>query len=140
MSMYRRILIAYDGSAAARKALESALATASRDGAELFVVTVCQPPDIGDDVETEAVIESSKRFHRSLLAEVRGEISKKGVTTHYELCVGHPAEQIISCADRHEVDLIVLGDRGRSKFAQLLLGSVSKHVLQHADRPVLLVR
>jgi nucleotide-binding universal stress UspA family protein len=138
--MYRRILIAYDGSAAARKALETALATAVRDGAELFVVTVCHPPDIGDDVETEAIIEGSKRFHRSLLAEARGEVAGTQVAAHYDLCVGHPAEQIISCADRHDVDLIVVGSRGRSKFAQLLLGSVSKHVVQHADRQVLVVR
>jgi nucleotide-binding universal stress UspA family protein len=138
--MYRRILIAYDGSAAARKALETALATASRDGAELFVVTVCHPPDIGDDVETEAIVESSTRFHRSLLAEARGEVARTGVAAQYDLCVGHPAEQILTCADRHNVDLIVIGSRGRSKFAQLLLGSVSKHVLQHANRQVLVVR
>lgn len=138
--MYRRILIAYDGSAAAHKALDTALATAVRDRAELFVVTVCHPPDIGDDVETEAIIESSKRFHRSLLAQVRVELSKTDVAAQYELCVGHPAEQIISCADRHDVDLIVVGSRGRSKFARLLLGSVSKHIVQHADRQVLVVR
>jgi nucleotide-binding universal stress UspA family protein len=38
------------------------------------------------------------------------------------------------------VDLIVVGDRGRSKFAKLLLGSVSKQVVQYANRAVLVVR
>ena len=54
--------------------------------------------------------------------------------------IGHPAEQIIYRADAYGADLIVVGDRGRSKFARLVLGSVSKHVVEHADRPVLVVR
>ena len=60
--------------------------------------------------------------------------------THFEVAVGHPAEQIIYDADRHGVDLIVVGDRGRSKFARLLLGSVSKQVVQYAGRAVLVAR
>jgi len=54
--------------------------------------------------------------------------------------VGNPAEQIIYYADRNGVDLIVVGDRGRSKLARLLLGSVSKNVVEHAGRPVMVVR
>ena len=138
--MYRRIVAAYDGSPGARKAFEAALAAAKRDEAELHVITVSQPPEIGDDVETEAVIESSKRFHRGLLAELRGELGTSGVKAHYEVLVGHAASQIIDYADRVEADLIVVGSKGRSRLAQVLLGSVSRHVVQHADRPVLVVR
>lgn len=138
--MYRKILVGYDGSKAARKAVDTALRLAAKDGAELFVLAVSQPPDIGDDVETEAVIEGSRRYHRGLLAELRGELARSGVKAHYEVAVGHPAEQIIYHADQHGADLIVVGDRGRSRFARLLLGSVSKHVVQYAERPVLVVR
>ena len=59
---------------------------------------------------------------------------------HFEVSVGHPAEQIIYDADRHGVDLIVVGDRGRSKLAKFLLGSVSKQVVHYANRPVMVVR
>ena len=64
----------------------------------------------------------------------------KKIKAHLEVGVGHPAEQIIYDADRHDVDVIVVGHRGRSKFARLLLGSVSKQVVQYADRAVLVVR
>jgi nucleotide-binding universal stress UspA family protein len=138
--MYRKILVGYDGSAAGRKAFDSALELAKRDAAELYVLSVARPPEIGDDVETEAVIENSRRYHRALLAELRAAAAKTAVKTHYEVAVGHPAEQIMHEADRHGVDLIVVGDRGRSKFARLLLGSVSKQVVQYAGRPVLVVR
>jgi len=138
--MYRRILVGYDGSAAGRKAFDAALQLAAKHGAELHVLAVCRTLDIGDDVETEAVIEHSRQYHRRLLAELKTSVTTKGVKTHYEVAVGHPAEQIIYHADKHQADLIVVGDRGRSKFAKLVLGSVSKNVVQYAGRPVLVVR
>jgi nucleotide-binding universal stress UspA family protein len=140
LSVYRRILVGYDGSEAGRKAFDAALELARRDAAELFVLSVARPPEIGDDVETEAVIENSRRHHRALLAELRASAAKVDVKAHYEVAVGHPAEQIMHHADVHAAELIVVGDRGRSKFARLLLGSVSKQVVQYAGRPVLVVR
>lgn len=138
--MYRRILVGYDGSEAGNKAFDSALDLARKDGAELWVLTVSRPLEIGDDVESEAVIENSREHHRRLLVPLRRQTEQAGVKGHFEVAVGHPAEQIISRADQHRVDLIVVGDRGRSKFARLLLGSVSKTVVQYAGRPVLVVR
>jgi len=138
--MYRKILVGYDGSAAGRKAFDSALELAAKHGAELHVLTVCRTMDIGDDVETEAVIENSRAYHRRLLAELKTSVATKGVKAQYEVAVGHPAEQIMYHADKCGVDLIVVGDRGRSKFARLLLGSVSKQVVQYAGRAVLVVR
>jgi len=138
--MYRKILVGYDGSAAGRKAFDAALDLAAKHGAELYVVSVARPSEVGDDVETEAVIEHSRQYHRRLLAELKTSVATKGVKAHYEVAVGHPAEQIIYYADRAGADLIVVGDRGRSKFSRLLLGSVSKQVTEHAGRPVLVVR
>lgn len=139
-AMYRKILVGYDGSAAGRKAFDTALELAAKHGAELYVLSVARTLDVPDEVETEAVIEHSRRYHRRLLAELKASSTAKGVKAHYEVSVGHPAEQIIYHADQHGADLIVVGDRGRSKFAKLLLGSVSRTVVHHAGRPVLVVR
>jgi nucleotide-binding universal stress UspA family protein len=138
--MYRRILVGYDGSKAGKKAFDEALDLAARDQSDLYVLTVVRPPEIADDVESEAVIENSRNYHAGLLAPLERPVAAKGVKGHFEVAVGHPAEQIIYHADRNNVDLIVVGDRGRSKFVRLLLGSVSKQVVQYAGRAVLVVR
>ena len=138
--VYRRILVGFDGSAAGRKAFDTALELAAKHAAELYVLSVARTLVVPDEVEAEAVIENSRRYHRRLLAELKPLTAAKAVHAHFEVSVGHPAEQIIYDADRHGVDLIVVGDRGRSKFARLLLGSVSKQVVQYAGRPVLVVR
>lgn len=138
--MYRKILVGYDGSGQGRKAFDTALGLATRHGAELYVLAVVHPPEIGSDVETEAVIENSRRHHRQMLDELKPSVAAQAVKAQFEVAVGHPAEQIIYHADRHEVDVIVVGDRGRSKFTRWLLGSVSKQVVHHAGRAVLVVR
>jgi nucleotide-binding universal stress UspA family protein len=140
MTMYRRILVGYDGSDSSRKAVETACQLAERDGAELWVLSVARPPEFGDDVEVEAVMENSRRHYQSLLDKLRAGMPTGRLKAHFQVAVGHPAQQIIYGADRNDVDLIVVGDRGHSKVAQLLMGSVSKAVAQHADRQVLIVR
>jgi len=138
--MYGKILVGYDGSEAGTKAFDTALELAAKHGAELYVLSVARPPDIGDDVETEAVVENSREYHRKLLEPLKQTVAKARVNGRFDVVVGHPAEQIIYYADRNGVDLIVVGDRGRSKLARLLLGSVSKNVVEHAGRPVMVVR
>lgn len=138
--MYRKILVGYDGSETAKHAFNAALDLAQKYGAELYALSVARTPDIGDDVETEAVMENSRRYHRGLLEELRATIGASRVKAHYEVAAGHPAEQILYYADQHEADLIVIGHRGRSTFVRLVLGSVSKQVVQHANQPVLVVR
>jgi nucleotide-binding universal stress UspA family protein len=53
---------------------------------------------------------------------------------------GDPARQIVSVANSHNVDLVVLGARGLRMVGRLLLGSVSETVLHHVSRPVVIVR
>jgi nucleotide-binding universal stress UspA family protein len=138
--MYQKILVGYDGSASSRKAFDEALTLARQHRAELLVVTVARPLEIGDEVETEAFVEQSRDYRRELLEELESAAADSTVKVAYEVVIGHPAEQIIYRADAYGADLIVVGDRGRSGIARLVLGSVSKHVVEYADRPVLVVR
>jgi nucleotide-binding universal stress UspA family protein len=138
--MFRRILLAYDGSEAAAKAAGLALDVAAKYGASVLILSVARPPEFGDEVETEAVIENSRAYHERLLEPLEQRAAEANVRATFQVPIGHPAEQIIAAAERERADLIVLGHRGKTLFQRLRLGSVSKQVVQYADCPVLVVR
>ena len=139
--MIKRILLAYDGSAPADKAYSFALDIAKKYDADLYVLAVARPPEFGDDVETEAIIENSKKHYHKVLAPLKAQAPSQGVRVRFEVVVGHPADQILRHAEsQYKADLIVLGHRGKSLFERLRLGSVSKHVIHYAHCAVLVVR
>ena len=136
----KRILVAYDGSASANKAFSLALDIAGKYGSALSVLAVARPPEFGDEVETEAVTENSKKHYREVLKPLHGIASAAGIEAHFEVMVGHPAEQIVRHAESWNADLIVLGHRGRTIFERWLIGSVAKHVINYAPCAVLVAR
>ena len=138
--MIQKILIAYDGSEFSNKAVSLALDLAVKYGAELFVLAVARPPEFESEVEAEAVIENSRLHSTHILKPLHARVAAAGIEGHFETAVGHPAEQIIYCAEKHGVDLIVLGHRGRTFFERLLVGSVAKQVVSHAYCAVLIAR
>jgi nucleotide-binding universal stress UspA family protein len=136
----KRILAAYDGSDAASKAFVTALELAEKFGAELRVLAVARPPEFGDEVETEAVIENSRKHYHQLLQSLHAATLKKNVVIHFEVAVGHPAEQIIRHAEEWQADMVVVGHRGGTFLDRWLIGSVAKHVINHAPCAVLVAR
>jgi len=138
--MISRILVAYDGSDPANKAFSFALDLAKKYQASISVVAIAKPPEFGDDVETEAILENSQKHYRHLLARLKSKALTEGVNTAFEVAVGHPAEQIIYHAENDKADLIVMGHRGKGFFERLRLGSVSRDVIHYAHCAVTVVR
>jgi nucleotide-binding universal stress UspA family protein len=138
--MIHKILIAYDGSDAAKHALEFALDLANHYAAELHVLAVARVPELGEDVETEAVIEQSRRHCERALQPVKARLAGNPLKISFEIEIGHPAVQIVRYAERHGIDHIVVGHRGHTLFDRWLLGSVAKQVMIHAHCPVTVVR
>ncbi|MHB9100504.1 MAG: universal stress protein [Sulfuricella sp.] len=136
--MIHKLLIAYDGSDSAKAAFDFALGLAEKYSAELHVLAVARPPEFGAEVETEAVIESSRRHCTHLLQPLKTRVA--GLTAHFEVVVGHPAESIVLYAEDHGIDHIVLGHRGHSLFERWLLGSVARQVIAYAHCTVTVVR
>jgi nucleotide-binding universal stress UspA family protein len=138
--MISSILLGYDGSASAERALAFAIDVAQRYGAPLHVLAVARPPDLGTEIEVEPVIERELKHYESVLAGMEDKLAASGIKSHCEVVVGHPAEQLLRYAETHEIDHIVVGNRGRSLFERLLLGSIARQVLAHAPCNVTIVR
>jgi nucleotide-binding universal stress UspA family protein len=134
--MHRTLVVGYDGSDAARKALDYA---ASRvNGGKLFVVTAVVPPPewMGSPFWQRAVDEEHKRGGE-LLEEAAGYLPGT-VDYSTELLEGPAADAIVGVADARHADAIVVGSRGLGRV-RAVLGSVSHDVLHIADCPVVVV-
>ena len=136
--MIRKLLIAYDGSNPARIAFDFALDLANKYGAELHVLAVASAPEFGAEVETEAIIENSRRHYTEVLQPLKS--MNAGLTARFYVMVGHPAEGIVLYAEDHGIDHIVVGHRGHSLFERWLLGSVARQVIAYAPCTVTVVR
>lgn len=138
--MFRKILVAYDGSAPSRKAYEVGLDLSKRYQAEIHVVAVARPPEFAEDVETEAALETAREHFGKQFADLESQAARAGLKPHLRVVTGHPAEQIVRAAEQQAIDLIVLGHRGHGMFERWLLGSVSRTVIAYAPCAVMVVR
>lgn len=138
--MIRRILLAYDGSTGANRALGFALDLALKYAAELHVLAVARPPEFGDEVETEAVVENARWHYGRVLAPVKDRLARETIETAFHVAVGHPAEQIVRYADEHSIDHIVVGHRSHTLFERWLIGSVARQMIAYAHCAVTVQR
>ena len=136
--MFKTILVAWDGSEHARRALAEAVDLARTQDARLTLLSVATPigawPGFVPPI-TEADLESAAN---QILAE--GEaIVPEGISVSGQTAVGHPGTELLKRAAAANHDLIVMGSRGRGAVRSAVLGSVSHFVLNHATVPVLIV-
>ncbi|MGA2991829.1 MAG: universal stress protein [Candidatus Korobacteraceae bacterium] len=136
---FNKILVGYDGSAQAEKAVDIALSLAQSVDAKVLVFAVARPPEPATSVELEAVLDDAREHYEQGFRKIR-ERAEAGLDIQTEIAVGHPAEQIVHKAEIEDIDLIILGRRGVSSFGKWLLGSISERVLRYADCPVMVVK
>ncbi|MDR1076235.1 MAG: universal stress protein [Xanthomonadaceae bacterium] len=148
--MYKRILIATDGSELARKGLEHGLSLARNIGSEVLIITVSEPwmPGFGDalawNVGSNMVDDYRKTNEdaaRKILEEAATMAIEAGVTHRIQHVPDrYPAEAIIETAEAENSDLIVMASHGRRGLGRLLLGSQTNAVLPQSKIPVLVIR
>jgi nucleotide-binding universal stress UspA family protein len=137
----KRIVIATDGSAGAREAVETGLSLARGMGASVTLVYVrAKPRSIVGDPLYQRSLSSELAQARATLDEATALAEEAGVDFESEILEGNPADRVAEVARNRDADLIVVGSRGRGAFAGAVLGSVSLDLAHRADRPVLVAR
>ena len=131
----RSILLAYDASAAARRALARAADLAVASGSSVTVVSVVPvgPGRSGTDPLDD------RALHTREVREAKELLWARGVPTVGFVLAGDPPRLIARAAREGAFDLVVIGTRHLGRLGRLLWGSVSDYVATHAGRDVLVV-
>jgi nucleotide-binding universal stress UspA family protein len=138
--MFSRILFAHDGGMLAERALIYLEHVARVEEAEVSVLHVFQPPKRYATTEGYGALESQyETIAHEIVDDAVAQLHERGVAARGLALSGGTARTILEVAGQEDVSLIVIGSRGPSSMAELVLGSVSLEVLRHAPCPVLVV-
>jgi nucleotide-binding universal stress UspA family protein len=140
--MFKKILVGYDGSEGAKKALRAAVDTAKHYGAELHSISVEEglphyAATVGEVQEAKA--EKNGYFAR-LNEEAREIAAKEGITLRTKVMAGHEVETIVDYAKDHHFDLVVIGFMGHSKIYDRVWGSTSQNITRLVPCTVMVVK
>ncbi|MEY3873145.1 MAG: hypothetical protein RLZZ296_2140 [Pseudomonadota bacterium] len=147
--MFKRILIATDGSELSQKAADSGIELAKLSGGHVVALQVVPRYPVsyfegGATVSPTEITRIEKEWAdigQATVSKLKAQAEAKGVqataiTTHSDMI----AEAIIAAAKKHECDLIVMASHGRRGLSRMLLGSETTHVLTHSNIPVMVLR
>jgi len=145
----KKMIIAYDGSVASKRAVEMALKCSDKDD-ELTLLTII-PAELAESsftkmllptIDLSTVVKSGSFKERAMetLSKVVKEIENDVKKVNIAVESGDPADEILLSAKKYEADIIVLGYKGYGKEGRFLLGSVTDKVVRHAGVSVLVVR
>lgn len=142
----RNVLVAYDGSDSAKRALQYVIDFAKENQGPLkaHVLNVQQEPMLFGEYVTGDMIDE---LTRSLMTkgnhvaeEAAARLTAAGVDAEVHAALGNVPERVRDAVAAHGCDTVVMGTRGLSSFTGLLLGSVATRVIHEVPVPVLLVK
>ncbi len=145
----KKMLVAYDGSEASKKAIDVVLKCADKED-EITLLTVIPAElsessftkmllptiDLSNVVKSGSFQQKAKESLAKIVKQIEPEVSK----VHIAVESGDPADEILISAKKHESDIIIVGYKGYGKEGRFLLGSVTDKVVRHASKSVLVVR
>lgn len=142
----KKVILTVDGSEQAFNAVRMSHELLDLKGKEIYIISIKESPDLlpmeaSLDINWLENIERQQKIHATkAINKAKSLLEKEGVQAQNEIILtGHPAQKIIEFADREKVDLIVMGARTKTDLSKLLLGSVSKRVLENVESDVLII-
>jgi nucleotide-binding universal stress UspA family protein len=136
--MFRSILVAWDGSEHAKRALSEAIDIARSQDASLTLLTVATLPPVFPGVVVPITEADLAKSAEQILAEADALVPE-GIAVSSQTAIGYPGTEILKRAKAADHDLIVMGSRGRGAVRSAVLGSVSHFVINHGTVPVLIL-
>jgi nucleotide-binding universal stress UspA family protein len=142
--VFTRILIPTDGSDVVTPAIKTALDIANTYDATLHALFIVDPPSsvasAGDGFTgLDNLLDELEDEGHSATAAVADQAADSGIEVTTAVRRGNPHDDILTYAEAHDIDLIVMGTHGRTGIKRALLGSVTEDVVRHAEIPVLTV-
>ena len=140
--MFRRILVAYDGSEGARAALNKGIELARTLSAELTSISVEEhlPHYAASVSEVKAAKEQIDEYFRSLTKQARDLAAMSGVELDTVIRQGHEVETIVTTAREGRFDLLILGYHGHSGIFGRIMGSTAQSIARLAPCSVMLAK
>jgi nucleotide-binding universal stress UspA family protein len=143
-NLFKKILIATDGSENARRAASYGVNIAKATGAEVHALYIISTQHA---VTTRTVMGWSEAFEEYLankggvaIADVEKLGKEAGVKVEPVFLKGIPADKILEYAEENNIDLIVMGTHGLTGIKRFLIGSVAESVVRHSKAPVMVIR
>jgi nucleotide-binding universal stress UspA family protein len=140
----KRILVGVDGSKESREAAVYAADLAKAMGSQLLIASVADvqialaAPEL---VQRAAEWQEEASKHSAAVArDIARSVASPGLTIETIVESGAPAETLAELARAGDVDLVVVGHRGRNAISRALMGSVADRLVQICSKPVLVVR
>ena len=137
--MYERLLVAVDHSEVSDRVIAAARDIASLSKGRVWVLHL-QEREWGriERTPTETDQEAREAVTRGVQTLIQAGVDAHGEVR--EALYGHAGQEIVEDAKRHDAGVIIMGSRGRSDIAGLVLGSTTNKVIHLTDRPVLVIR
>lgn len=130
--MYRKILLAYDGSIEGRRALREGATLAKHCNAEVFLLAVVDNTAlVTSDGSFSGILDSEKDEFEKLLAEGVRRLENIGFHPQHRLGWGQPATQIVAVAEEINADLVVVGHRHKGTLEEWWTGSVGVYLVKN---------
>jgi nucleotide-binding universal stress UspA family protein len=139
--MFRKILIANDGSEGGRRALAAAIWLAKQFDAELHMISAEELPQFPTSID-EVVEEKKREDHvfQPLVEQGQAQARAQGLDLHGHIVFGHVVSTIVNFVEQQHFDLLVVGFMGHSALYNRLIGSTSDRLVEHAPCSVIVIK
>ncbi|MEU2580447.1 universal stress protein [Micrococcus luteus] len=140
IGLFQNILLAADGSSHSIRSAEYTVGLAKKFSSKVEVVYVVDGETAKSDVLYGADHAQVEKNRQERMQPITDVLQAANIDYTVTVLHGDPGPKIVAYANKHDIDCVIVGSRGRNNFQTFLLGSVSHKVAKQVECPVLIVK